>query len=223
MDDGTPDPAPDPGRDLPSLRASDTERETTVMMLQNSYSEGRLTLAEFDERTTLAYAARFQSELAELTQDLPAVRSTHDDRPEVRRAELPARRVTGGSGPSTSLAVMGGVERTGVWTLPAEHTVFAMMGGIEIDLRRANLQGHETTIRAFAIMGGVEIIVPDDVHVDVEGLGVMGWFGEESGESKKDPRPVRQAPPGAPTIRVTGLALMAGIGVRRVPRDSEPD
>lgn len=223
MDDGTPDLTPEPERHLPSLRASDTERETTAMMLQNSYSEGRLTLAEFDERTTKAYAARFQSELVELTRDLPTVRSGHDDRPEVRRAGAPARRVTGGSGPSTSLAVMGGVERTGVWTLPAEHTVLALMGGIEIDLRRANLQAHETTIRAFAIMGGIEIIVPDDVHVDVEGLGLMGGFGEESGESTKDPRPVRQAPPGAPRIRVTGLALMAGIGVRRVPRDSEAD
>ena len=127
-----------------------------------------------------------------------------------------------GSGKSlSSLAIMGGVERAGAWTLPAVHTAFALMGGVEIDLRGASLQSHETTIRAFAIMGGIDIYVPDDIHVEIEGLGLMGGFGEESGNWKPDPRPVRQAPPGAPVIRVTGLALMGGIGVRRVPRTED--
>lgn len=217
MDDATPEP----DRPLPTVRASDAEREATATLLQEFYSEGRLTLAEFDERTSAAYAARFRSELAELTRDLPVAHREPGATLEARSHRAPARRVTGGSGPATSLAIMGGVERTGTWTLPAEHTAFALMGGIEIDLRGAALQAHETTIRAFAIMGGIEIYVPDDVHVEVEGVGLMGGFGEESGHWKPDPRPVRQAPPGAPVIRVTGLALMGGIGVRRVPRGED--
>lgn len=217
MDDVTPEP----DRHLPSVRASDAERDATASLLRESFSEGRLTLAEFDERTSRAYAARFRSELMELTHDLPAAHREHESTLEARPDRAPARRITGGSGPATSLAIMGGVERAGTWTLPAEHTAFALMGGVEIDLREAALQAHETTIRAFAIMGGIEILVPDDVHVQVEGIGLMGGFGEESGRWKPDPRPVRQAPPGAPVIRVTGLALMGGIGVRRVPRSEE--
>ncbi|UVE96608.1 DUF1707 domain-containing protein [Dietzia sp. B32] len=217
MDDATPDP----DRHLPSVRASDAERDATARLLQESFSEGRLTLAEFDERTSLAYAARFRSDLIELTHDLPVAHRGHESTPEARPRRAPERRVTGGSGPATSLAVMGGVERKGTWTLPAVHTAFAMMGGIEIDLRAASLQSHETTIRAFAVMGGIEILVPDDMHVEIEGLGLMGGFGEESGSWKPDPRPVRQAPPGAPVVRVTGLALMGGIGVRRVPRTED--
>lgn len=216
MDDATPDPE----RHLPSVRASDAERDATVKLLQESFSEGRLTLAEFDERTSQAYAARFRSDLIELTHDLPVAHRDHPPAPtpghDQQRA--PAVRVTGGDGPGTSLAIMGGVERKGTWTLPAEHTAVALMGGIEIDLRRASLQSHTSTIRAFAIMGGIDILVPEDVHVEIEGLGLMGGFGEESGSWKPDPRPVRQAPPGAPVVRVTGLALMGGIGVRRVPR-----
>ena len=200
MDDGTPDPDRTPDA-VPSLRASDAERDETARRLQDAFSEGRLTLAEFDERTTRAYAARFRDELGELTRDLS-----------------PARRDAGpGTGPSTSLAIMGGCERAGAWTLPADHTAVALMGGIEIDLREATLQSNQTTIRAFAVMGGIDILVPDDIHLEVEGLGIMGGFAEESGEWAPDPRPVRQAPPGAPRVRVTGLALMGGVGVRRVP------
>ncbi|MCT1514898.1 DUF1707 SHOCT-like domain-containing protein [Dietzia cercidiphylli] len=208
----------DPDRDLPSIRASDHEREATARFLQQSFSEGRLTLAEFDERTTKAYGARFQSDLAELTRDLSPARRDVRSAPAVHHDAAPARRITGGGGPSTSLAVMGGCERRGTWTVPAEHTAFALMGGVELDLREAALQAHETTIRAFAIMGGVEILVPDDIHVEVEGLGLMGGFSEASGKWKPDPRPVRQPPAGAPVVRITGLALMGGVDVRRVPR-----
>lgn len=231
MDDGPPVPdrdLPSPDRDVPSIRASDSEREATVQLLQQSYAEGRLTLAEFDDRTTSAYGARFQSDLAELTRDLspahsPAHPPAHQGdgfRPVQHTASTPARRVTGGSGPGTSIAVMSGVERTGAWTLPAEHTTVAVMGGVEIDLRAADLQARETTIRAFALWGGIEIYVPDDIHVHVEGIGLMGAFSEASANDD-DHRPVRQPAPGAPVIRVVGLALMAGIEVRRVPRPAE--
>ncbi|OAV76712.1 DUF1707 domain-containing protein [Dietzia sp. 111N12-1] len=211
----------EPDRHLPSVRASDAERDATARLLQESFSEGRLTLAEFADRTSRASAARFRSELIELTHDLPIAHHEHDSTPATRPHGAPARRVTGASGPASSLAIMGGVERAGAWTLPSVHTAFALMGGIEIDLRGASLQSHETTIRAFAIMGGIDIYVPDDVRVEVEGIGLMGGFGEESGHWKPDPRPVRQAPPGAPVIRVAGLALMGGIGVRRVPRSED--
>ena len=246
MDDGTPDPDRTPDADRP-LRASDAERHETARHLQEAFSEGRLTLAEFDERTTRAYAARYRDELGELIRDLSRPGGTRPadleraGEPGVAgapgvagspgvagapglpgdlsagRPQTPARRVTGDTGPSTSLAVMGACERAGSWTLPASHTAVALIGGVEIDLREAALQSHETTIRAFAVMGGIDILVPDDIHVEVEGLGLMGGFAEEAGEWAPDPRPVRQAPPGAPRLRVVGLALMGGVGVRRVP------
>lgn len=212
------DPTPDPQRPTPSVRASDAEREATARALQESYTEGRLTLAEFDERTAAAYGARFRHELIELTHDLPLARRELESALEIRAERAPVRRVTGGDGPSTSIALMSGVERRGSWTLPAEHTALALMGGVQIDLRRAALQSHESVIRAFAIMGGIEILVPDDVHVEIDGIGVMGAFAEEVGPWKSDPRPVRQAPPGAPVVRITGLALMGGVEIRRVPR-----
>jgi len=53
------------------IRASDKERESVVDVLRDAYTDGRLTLDEFDERTSAAYAARTWAELRELTADLP--------------------------------------------------------------------------------------------------------------------------------------------------------
>ena len=59
----------------PHLRAADTDRAAVASVLGQHMSAGRLTLDEFDERLTRAYAARTFGELDELTADLPAVDS----------------------------------------------------------------------------------------------------------------------------------------------------
>ena len=56
----------------PHLRAGDTDREAVAAALGTHMAAGRLTLAEYDERLTRAYAATTFGELAELTADLPA-------------------------------------------------------------------------------------------------------------------------------------------------------
>jgi hypothetical protein len=56
--------------DRPIL-ASDNERESVVDVLRDAYTEGRLTLEEFEQRTEAAYAARTWADLRELTEDLP--------------------------------------------------------------------------------------------------------------------------------------------------------
>ncbi|MDD7938009.1 DUF1707 domain-containing protein [Actinomycetospora lutea] len=53
------------------VRASDAERDLVVERLQRAVGNGRLTLAEFDERVAAAYAATTRGELSELTKDLP--------------------------------------------------------------------------------------------------------------------------------------------------------
>jgi uncharacterized membrane protein len=55
----------------PAMRASDQDREHVVEILRTHYSEGRLTLEEFDERMNRAYQAKTYGELSQLTRDLP--------------------------------------------------------------------------------------------------------------------------------------------------------
>ena len=69
----------------PHLRAADADRAAVADVLGQHMSAGRLTLEEFDERLTRAYAAKTFGELDELTADLPSLhapsRETHRPAP----------------------------------------------------------------------------------------------------------------------------------------------
>jgi hypothetical protein len=56
----------------PDLRAGDSDRAAVATALGRHMAEGRLTVAEYEERVTRAYAARTFGDLAGLTEDLPA-------------------------------------------------------------------------------------------------------------------------------------------------------
>ncbi|SDF97842.1 protein of unknown function [Blastococcus aurantiacus] len=56
----------------PHLRAADADRTAVATVLGDHMAAGRLTVAEYEERLTRAYAAKTYGELAELTTDLPA-------------------------------------------------------------------------------------------------------------------------------------------------------
>lgn len=125
--------------------------------------------------------------------------------------------VTGETGGSTfSVAVMFGADQGGDWICPPTHYSIAVMGGVGVDLRRARFEAHETEIVAVAIMGGIEIIVPEDIRLTVQGTGLMGGFG--TSKSRDVVIAGHDLPPDAPRVRVTGIALMGGVDVRRVPR-----
>jgi predicted membrane protein len=84
-----------------------------------------------------------------------------------------------------SLAFMGGVERgkNETWKLES-GTYFAFMGGIELDLRQAEIPAGNTFLDLTAIMGGIDVIVPPDLKVVADGMAVLGgvgFFGKESG------------------------------------------
>jgi hypothetical protein len=104
---------------LPSLRASDSDRERVADRLRHATSEGRLTADELEERLDALYAARTYGELDALVADLPVPRSQGP--PAVtRRRVLAASAVTLVLGVLGMLALAGG--RSGAVTVvPGRH------------------------------------------------------------------------------------------------------
>lgn len=188
------------------MRASDADREKVAQVLQQAHGEGRLDLHELDERLAAVYAAKTYGELVPLTADLGV--SGPSVMPMPLQQSLPANRIGGTPGSTVSFAFWSGVERRGEWVVPPTHTAVAFMGGVELDLTRARFAEGETTINAYALMGAVEIIVPEDITVRVDGIGFMGAF--EDATHKGAP-----TIPGGPVVRITGFAMMGAVEVKR--------
>jgi hypothetical protein len=188
------------------LRAADADRDRTAEMLRRAAAEGRITFDELDERISQAYSAKTFADLEALTRDLPGAGVTAPA-PATTRYQ-PPEVPPGTPAPSFSLAIMSGTQRAGPWLVPPSYTAVAIMGGVELDLRHARFAATEVTIRAFCLMGGVSITVPEDMAVDVSGIGFMGGF---------DHRASGPGAPGAPHLRVVGFAMMGGVDVRRKP------
>lgn len=194
---------PDP-RDM---RVSNDDRERIARVLHDSMAEGRLTVNELEERLDKVYAAKTFADLEPLIRDLPAgaqSRAVAVPQP----SAVSSNRIGGRGTSSNAIAIMSGTDRKGVWTIPPTFTSVALMGGVEIDLSEARFEDAETTIQAFAIMGGIEIYVPDDVAVQVNGTGFMGAF-ENHAQNQAQPRP------GVPLVKITGLAFWGGVDVKR--------
>ena len=193
--------------DRRQLRVSDADREQAAEVLRQAAGDGRITFDELDQRLGAAYAARTYGELTEVTADLPAPGQPPPPGPlATAPGTFPAARIGGEPGSGMSVAILGGVDRGGTWVVPPRHSVVAVLGGVHLDLREARFSQREVTIDVFTLMGGVDIMVGDDVEVDVSGFGIMGGF---------DHRASGPGLPGAPKVRVVGLALMGGVSVRR--------
>lgn len=85
-------------------------------------------------------------------------------------------------------AIMGG----GGYRVSSRHLkggrILAIMGGFELNLRDADMDGNELHIDITTIMGGVEITVPTTWTVILQGTPLMGGFENRTspqGESKK--------------------------------------
>lgn len=198
--------------DAPELRASDADRERVAEVLRDALTEGRLDMEEFEERLEATYKARTYGELAPITRDLPAGEVAVPKVDMVKKSGDPDRswagRIVGGEGSSTwGVAVMSGFQRKGRWTVPRRFNGFAFWGGGEIDLRDADFADRVVEINCVAIMGGLEIIVPPGVEVEMRGIGVMGGFDHREEGVTGDP--------GAPRVIVTGFAFWGGVGVER--------
>ena len=185
----------------PELRISDTDRDRTAEVLREAHAHGRITVDELDERLTSVYSAKTYADLVPITRDLPAVKDAGAPPQNARGS-----RIGGTPRFRMSLAILGGASRDGAWVVPPDYKAIATLGGIKLDMSDSTFAEPETIIKAYAVMGGMEIIVPADAEVDVGAVGIMG--GVDHGA---------EGPglPGGPRIRIVGVAVMGGIEVKR--------
>jgi Domain of unknown function (DUF1707)/Cell wall-active antibiotics response 4TMS YvqF len=185
------------------MRASDSDRDRVADQLREALAEGRLTPEEHAERIEAVYAAKTYAELAPVIEDLPATGGT------------PAPVVGADPGlpppPHQSanlVGVLSGVNRTGRWLVEPTTNVLTVLGGFVLDLRQAVLSQREVTINIVAVCGGGTIKVPPGVRVVNSIASIVSGINVPSDDTDD---------PNAPVVRLTGVAIVSGIEVRRKP------
>ncbi|MCY9787700.1 DUF1707 domain-containing protein [Nocardiopsis sp. EMB25] len=170
------------------LRASDRDRERVLRVLRDAAVDGRLDLEEFEERSGRAQEARTLGELPGLTADL-----------------LPADQQPVRLEPQPALALFGTLSRRGRWVaVPGEH-VAALAGHVDVDMREALLLRNHHRMTVTAVLGRVEIDVPEGVEVRVRGWSFLG-------RRTTTARPSPLSHP--PVLEIDGFSLLGSVRVR---------
>ncbi len=195
------------------MRAADADRELVHEILSAAMEQGSLSPAEYEERAGQALMAKTFGELDALTDDLPVTQlGVALPEPDAPYPSMVTTR--SGRAPIRScLAIMSGSELKGQAAVADQLSATAIMGGVEIDLREVEFTAPHLSIECVAIMGGIDITVPPDVAVEVGGGAIMGGFSNKASGS---------GPPGAPTIHVTGFAVLGGVDVKCKERGDKP-
>ena len=117
----------------------------------------------------------------------------------------PRRRSPGVSNDTISaMAVLGGVSRGNNSAAFRGGELTAVMGGCELDLRHAAIDG-EALVDVFALWGGIEIRVPEDWTVESRITPILGGVDDQT-------RPPKAASRHRLVLR--GFVVMAGVEIK---------
>jgi Domain of unknown function (DUF1707) len=176
-------------------RAGDADREAVAERLRVAAGDGRIDLAELDERLAQAYAAKTYGQLEVLVADLPVHSAAipNDALPEPDTLVLKTK------GPN--------LKQSGQWTVPQRIIAESASGWITIDFTRASCAHREVAVEAVTQTGWIRLLLPE------------GWAARVSPSSTNTShisnKAAETADPGAPTVIVTGHPVFGYIRIRQ--------
>lgn len=196
------------------LIALKDRRTQVTATLSHAFARDAMDVDELDRRLELVHRAQSVAELDALVADVEERALTAR-----RAAASSAVQTVSLSSPSTALVnvdrperqslvtIMGGIERNGRWMVPSRLNIHCAMGGVSLDFREADLAPGVTEVQILCMMGGVEVIVPPNVNVEVAGSAILGGFDQSHpGADALTVEPIA-------TLRITGVAFCGGVGV----------
>lgn len=191
------------------VHVSEAHRERAVQLLSAAFADDKITVEQLEPRLAAVYRAQSLAELDQLMVDPsdPSRSLAMGQALTVQESLVTPRGVLAG--------IMGGFGHKGGWTVPRHLKVWAVMGGGDLDLRDARFGAGVTTIEVVAFWGGVDIIVPEGVRVEVVGMAIAGAFEQQGGDNVDDPN--------APVLRITGAAIMGAVEISRLRREKKSE
>lgn len=133
------------------MRISDAERERVVAQLNTAVAEGRLTIAEFEERVDGVLRARTFGEIELYVTDLPVQQVKPPEESELRSR-------------SSSL------KRRGRWTVPRRLTIVTLSSSVKLDFTEAIFGAAVVDVVLDAHSSSVELVLPAGAVADVDSI-----------------------------------------------------
>jgi len=134
---------------------SDADRERVVQVLNAAVGEGRITLAEFEERVAGVLAARTFGEVDPFLADLP------------QQAAPPVREVI----ELKSLA--SDIKRSGRWTVPRRIVVRNSAGSVKLDFTEALISYPVVEVHLEVLAGETSLVLPPGASVEASDVHTM--------------------------------------------------
>ncbi len=138
------------------MRMSDADRERVAQRLRVAVSEGRLTLAEFEQRIGGVLAARTFAEVEPFVADLPGGPVVP---PAPEHTEL---RTTAAS-----------LKRRGPWVVPRRLQVTAKAGSVKLDFTEALIAHPVVEIELNVFAGSTTLVLPPGASVDIDNVEMI--------------------------------------------------
>ncbi|NOY10294.1 MAG: DUF1707 and DUF2154 domain-containing protein [Spirochaetes bacterium] len=172
-------------------------REETLKLLESNFTHDVISVEEYEKRVDIALNTSTGEDLIRLSGDLVPLAG--------QQKPASPRPVRHSKQKDLIVGILSGIRRRGRWN-PAKHNkIITVLGGVKLDFTEVQMPDGTTTLEFFCLMGGLDIIVPDDVRVDVSGLPIMGSI-ENRVSDPEDPN--------CPVLKIRGITLLGGVEVK---------
>lgn len=200
-------------QDLPpaaNIRVGHSERDAVVAALQEAAGDGRLSMAELDDRLDAALQAKTYADLDVLVADLSVELPSRALTSALPQAQRPP---SAGYSREDPLRLDGGMsseKRGGVWTVPPFMLINQGLGSVKLNCLEATPAAQLIEIEVIGGAGSIVLVLPEGWAVDADRLS-KSW-GSKSVDVPREPAP------GKPLLLIYGALGLGSFKVRSANR-----
>jgi hypothetical protein len=200
-------------QDLPpaaNIRIGHRERDAVVAALQEAAGDGRLSMAELDDRLEAALQAKTYADLDPLVADLSVELPSGALSSAWPQAQRPP---SAGYSREDPLRLDGGTgteKRGGVWTVPPFMLITQGLGSVKLNCLEATPAAQLIEIEVIGGAGSIVLVLPDGWAVDADRLSKS--LGSKSVKVPREPAP------GKPLLVIYGAVGLGSFKVRPANR-----
>jgi hypothetical protein len=189
-----------------NIRIGDRERDAVAAVLREAAGDGRLSMAELDDRLEAALQAKTYTDLDPLVADLSVELPSQTLSRSWPRAQGPP---SAGYSREDPLRLDGGMsseKRRGLWTIPPFIVINQGVGSVKLNCLEATPAAQLIEIKVIGGAGSIVLVLPDGWAVDADRLS-KAW-------GSKTVKVPREPAPGKPLLVIYGSLGMGKLKVR---------